>query len=158
MIIIQPQIVILEKPLSRYLPLLKGTQPLIFLLSYPEQFWSLINIRYKTNLKAKYLIFKKTFSNNPKVPLPLKNWVLIFERHFCSGKSLFKNRIFSFQICHLSYVDQWPKLLRIEKWKYKWLSPFKKLWKNTTKICLNKWLKISKYSHLSLYINLIQLI
>ena len=54
---------------------LKGIQPLISLLSYPEQFWSLINIRYKTNLKVKNFIFKKTFSKNPKVPLPLKNWL-----------------------------------------------------------------------------------
>ena len=28
-----------------------------------------------TNLKAKYFIFKKTFSKIPKVPLPLKNWL-----------------------------------------------------------------------------------
>ena len=27
------------------------------------------------------------------------------------GKSLFKTKVFIFQICHLSYVDQWPKLL-----------------------------------------------
>ena len=55
--------------------LFKGTQPLIFLLSYPEQFGSLINVRYKRNLKVEYFIFKKTFSKNPKVPLPLKNWL-----------------------------------------------------------------------------------
>ena len=54
---------------------IKGTQPLIFLLSYPEQFGSLINVRYKINLKVEYFIFKKTFSKNPKVPLPLKNWL-----------------------------------------------------------------------------------
>ena len=53
----------------------KGTQPLIFLLSYPKQFGSLINVRYKINLKVEYFIFKKTFSKNPKVPLPLKNWL-----------------------------------------------------------------------------------
>ena len=58
-----------------YSSFVKWTQPLIFLLSYPDQFGSLINVRYKRNLKVEYFIFKKIFSKNPKVPLPLKNWL-----------------------------------------------------------------------------------
>ena len=55
--------------------LIKGSQPIIYLFSNSEQFCSLINIRYKTNLKAKYFIFKKTFPKIPEVPLPLKSWL-----------------------------------------------------------------------------------
>ena len=46
----------------------KGTQ-LISLLSYPEQFWSLINIRKVTNLKAKYVIFKNSQGAPPSEKL-----------------------------------------------------------------------------------------
>ena len=53
--------------------ILKGTQPLTFVLSYPDQSGSLINVRYKRNLKVEYFIFKKTLRKNPKEPLPLKN-------------------------------------------------------------------------------------
>ena len=46
-----------------------------FIDCFQKQFCSLINVRQVINLKAKYLIFKKTFSKIPKVPLPLKTWL-----------------------------------------------------------------------------------
>ena len=55
------------------------TQPLIFVMSYPKQFWSLINIRQLTNLKAKY--FFQFFSI-------FKNWLPEQKKALKSGSQI----------------------------------------------------------------------
>ena len=66
------------------------TQPLIFWLSYPELFWSLINVRYKTNLKVKYLLLKITF---PKIPRCPSLWKTGYQNKIWPWKLGYRNRM-----------------------------------------------------------------